>query len=125
MEGYRVAGSLIALTGSLFLFLGALGVWRMPDVYNRMQTGTKSTTLGSILTLFGLGVYQPEWMGQMLILMLFIAVTNPISSHALARAAHHTGVPLTQKSVMDELEEDVPLPTERVLEETLSEGEEQ
>lgn len=125
MEGVRILGSLIALAGSLFLFLGALGVWRMPDVYNRMQTGTKSTTLGSILTLFGLGIYQPEWMGQMVILMLFIAVTNPISSHALARAAHHTGVPLTKKSVMDELDEDEPPQTEPVLEEALFEREEQ
>ncbi|HHM02786.1 MAG TPA: Na+/H+ antiporter subunit G [Caldithrix abyssi] len=106
MEWYRLTGSILSLMGALFLFLGALGVWRMPDVYNRMQTGTKSTTLGSILTLFGLGVYHPQWMGQMLILMLFIAVTNPISSHALARAAHHIGIPLTKKSVVDDLVEE-------------------
>ena len=106
MEILKLFGALIILTGSIFLFLGALGIFRMPDLYNRMQAGTKSTTLGSILTLFGIGVYHTEWMGQMLILIIFIVTTNPISSHALARAAHFVGIPLTKKSITDKLEDE-------------------
>ena len=98
-------GSILTLTGSIFLFLGALGVYRMPDLYNRMQAGTKATTLGTMLTLMGIGVCHTEWIGQILILIIFIAITNPISSHALARAAHFKGIPLTEKSVIDKLKE--------------------
>lgn len=101
----RTAGSIVALAGSVFLFLGALGVLRMPDLYNRMQAGTKATTLGSILTLLGIGVYRIDWLPRMLILIAFIAVTNPLSSHALARAAHFARIPLARGTVVDRLRE--------------------
>jgi multicomponent Na+:H+ antiporter subunit G len=105
MQINTLIGSILTLTGSIFLFLGALGVYRMPDLYNRMQAGTKATTLGTMLTLMGIGVCHTEWIGQILILIIFIAITNPISSHALARAAHFKGIPLTEKSVIDKLKE--------------------
>ncbi|MCK5740951.1 MAG: Na+/H+ antiporter subunit G [Chlorobi bacterium] len=97
-----LAASVITL-GTMFLFFGALGIFRMPDVYNRMQAGTKATTLGTMLTLLGVGLVQPEWIGQMLILIIFVVLTNPISSHALARAAHFAGYPLTKITAVDKL----------------------
>jgi len=106
MEWNALLGSILTLTGSIFLFLGALGIYRMPDLYNRMQAGTKATTLGTMLTLLGIGVCHTEWLGQVLILIMFIALTNPISSHALARAAHFKGIPLTEKSIVDKLKEE-------------------
>jgi multicomponent Na+:H+ antiporter subunit G len=104
----QIIGAVITLVGSMFIFLGALGVVRMPDVYNRMQAGTKATTLGSMLTLIGIGIVLPGWLGKLLLLVVFIIITNPISSHALARAAHHAGIKLTEKSVRDNLKEDYP-----------------
>ncbi len=106
MEIMSLIGSIIALIGSIFLFLGALGVLRMPDLYNRMQAGTKATTLGSIMTLLGIGIYHPDWLPQMIMLILFVAITNPLSSHALARAAHFAGIPLTENTIHDQLAED-------------------
>jgi multicomponent Na+:H+ antiporter subunit G len=53
-----------------------------------MQAGTKATTLGSILFLFGIGIMQPDYLGRVFILVVFIVLTNPVSSNALARAAH-------------------------------------
>jgi len=41
----------------------------------------------------------------MIILIVFIALTNPLSSHALARAAHFRGIPLTRGTVIDRLAE--------------------
>lgn len=105
MEILKLIGAIISLIGALFLFLGALGIVRMPDLYNRMQAGTKATTLGTMLTLFGIGIYHPQWIFQMLILILFVAMTNPISSHALARAAHYFGIPLSKITVSDKLKE--------------------
>lgn len=99
-------GAIITLAGSIFIFLGALGILRMPDVYNRMQTGTKATTLGSMLSLLGLGIATPGWLSKIILLIIFIIITNPLSTHALARAAHHSGVKLTEKTVRDNLTED-------------------
>lgn len=103
----QLIGSVISLVGTVFILIGALGVFRMPDVYNRMQTGTKATTLGSILTLLGIGITLPGWLGKTLLLVIFIIITNPISSHALARAAHNSGIKLTEKSIRDNLKDDM------------------
>ncbi len=105
MTVLETIGGVVALAGSVFLFLGALGIVRMPDLYNRMQAGTKATTLGCLLTLTGLGMYEPSWLPKILLLALFVLLTNPISSHALARAAHRAGVPLAEQSVVDALAE--------------------
>ncbi len=99
-------GSIISIVGAIFLFLGALGILRMPDVYNRMQAGTKATTVGSILSIIGLGMVHTEWLVKLMLLVLFILVTNPISSNVLARAAHLAGIKLTEKSIRDNLKED-------------------
>lgn len=87
----EILGSILMFIGTLFLFLGALGVLRMPDVYNRMQAGTKTTTLGALSSLLGVGIYHPPWIFKTLLIALFIFLTNPVSSHALARAAFNTG----------------------------------
>ncbi len=81
-------GAFISLAGSAFFLLSAIGLLRMPDAFNRMQAGTKATTLGSILFLVGIGVMKPDYMGRVLLLAFFIALNNPVSSNALARAAH-------------------------------------
>ncbi|HBH48924.1 MAG TPA: cation:proton antiporter, partial [Bacteroidales bacterium] len=84
----ELIGALIILIGSVFLFLAAIGLLRMPDFYTRIQAGTKASTLGTILTFIGLAFLVPNWIGKLLVLILFILITNPISSHVLARAAH-------------------------------------
>ena len=104
----ELLGAVITLIGSIFLFLGALGIFRMPDVYNRMQAGTKATTLGSIFFMMGISVghYECGCFGKIIILILFVIFTNPISSNTLARAAHYAGIKLTKISVKDDLEKD-------------------
>ena len=99
-----VIGTIVTGIGTLFLFLGSLGVFRMPDVYNRLQAGTKCTTLGAFLTIIGVGIMKPEWFWRTLAIALFILVTNPISNHALGRASRKSGVPLCDKSVVDKTE---------------------
>ncbi|HER44190.1 MAG TPA: Na+/H+ antiporter subunit G [Candidatus Eisenbacteria bacterium] len=96
-----VFGTIVTVIGAIFLFLGNLGVLRLPDVYNRIQAGTKCTTLGAFLTIVGVGILQPAWFWKTLLIALFVLVTNPISSHAIARASHKSGVPLCDRSVAD------------------------
>ncbi len=74
--------------GAVFLFLGGLGILRMPDFYTRLQAGTKASTLGAMSTIIGIGFMQPEWFIKTLIIVVFIAIANPLSSHALARGSH-------------------------------------
>ncbi|MCB1785621.1 MAG: monovalent cation/H(+) antiporter subunit G [Chromatiaceae bacterium] len=101
----ELLGNLVILGGAVFLFAAGLGVLRMPDSYNRIQTGTKASTLGTILVLIGLCFHHPDWIGKMLLLVFFVLLTNPISSHALARASHSRRIPRSEKTVVDRLEE--------------------
>lgn len=103
MSVLEVVGGIVSIAGGILLFLAALGLIRMPDVYNRMQAGTKATTLGSMLFLVGIAIVKPEWWPKIILLILFIVFTNPISSHALARAAHFVGARMSDRSVKDDL----------------------
>ena len=92
-------GYFFVAVGAAFLFLGSLGILRMPDIYTRLQAGTKASTLGSIGMLLGIGFLQPEWMVKMIIIILFILLTNPISSHAIARGSYKANVKPYTKAV--------------------------
>ncbi len=99
-------GGLLLVAGTAFLLLGGLGLVRMPDVFNRIQAGTKATTLGTLLTLMGIACLQPDWALKLLLIALFILFTNPISSQVLARAAHRSGNALAPQTTVDRLAEE-------------------
>jgi multicomponent Na+:H+ antiporter subunit G len=96
-------GSLLVLLGAVFLFSAGLGILRMPDAYTRIQAGTKASTLGNMLVLTGLAFYHPGWSLKLLMVIYFVLMTNPISSHALARAAHAIRTPMARSTVVDAL----------------------
>ncbi|MCF6356687.1 MAG: monovalent cation/H(+) antiporter subunit G [Draconibacterium sp.] len=105
MEIIKIIGALITLLGSVFLLLGSIGLIRMPDVFTRIQTGTKASTLGTLLSLLGIGIIYFDIAGKIFLLIVFILITNPVSSHMLARAAHYIGVKKADVTVVDELED--------------------
>ncbi len=101
-----ISGGLLLVVGAAFLLLGGLGLVRMPDLFNRIQAGTKATTLGTLLTLAGAACLQPLWGLKLLLIGLFVLFTNPLSSQVLARAAHRMGIEKSQLTVVDHLAED-------------------
>ena len=100
-----IIGALVMGFGGIFLLLGALGILRLPDVYNRLQAGTKCTTLGAFCTIVGVGIAEPGWIFKALIVAVFVLLTNPISAHALARASYKSAVPLSDATVVDKYRE--------------------
>ena len=102
----QVIGSTLVLLGAVLHFSAGLGMLRMPDVYTRMQAGTKASTLGNMLVLAGLAFYHPGWGLKLLISVYFVLMTNPISSHALARAAYGMRIPVAGDTGIDALRDD-------------------
>jgi len=100
-------GAILLVGGTLFLLSGGIGLVRMPDAYNRIQAGTKATTLGTLLVLAGVACLRPDWALKLLLIGLFLLFTNPLSSQVLARAAHRVGVKQAPQTVIDRLEEDL------------------
>ena len=104
----NIAGMIFIGIGLLFDFFGCLGLVRLPDVYNRLQAATKSVTLGTCSIMFGtfLMVGFTATGIKALLCIVFLILTAPVSAHALARAAHISGVKLWEGSVIDKYEED-------------------
>ncbi len=104
----NIIGVIFIGIGVAFDFFGWLGLVRLPDVYNRLQAATKSVTLGTCSIMFGtfLMVGFTATGIKALLCIVFLILTAPVSAHALARAAHISGVKLWEGSVVDKYEED-------------------
>ena len=75
--------------GVFFLFMGAVGLIRFPDFCTRMHAAGKCDTLGSLLLLAGLACYSGVTLAsvKILVIALFIFLTSPTATHAIARVA--------------------------------------
>lgn len=100
----NIIGYIFIIIGVVFYALGGFGVFRMPDVYNRIQAGTKATTLGTFSLLIGVAFLHPAWTLKILLIIAFISISNPIGSSVLSRAAYVSGVKPVECEI-DELAE--------------------
>ncbi|MEX2347923.1 MAG: monovalent cation/H(+) antiporter subunit G [Balneolaceae bacterium] len=80
--------------GIFFLLIGSIGIIRLPDFYSRTHATSKSDTLGMMLVIIGLIIFEGLTInsGKLFLILMFILLANPIGAHALARAALHAGL---------------------------------
>jgi len=95
--------------GVLFSLLGCIGLIRLPDIYNRLQSATKCVTLGTCCIMLSLviryGFNDLGIKGLLAIPVLFF--TSTAGAHALLKGSHLAGFKLWEKSVIDHYEEDM------------------
>lgn len=101
----EVITAVFLLIGSVFMFLAALGIFRMPDLFSRMQTATKAATLGAGAMLAAVGVHfgDTPTVSRVILIVGFVFLTAPVAAHVIARAAYSMGVKLWSGTVVDEL----------------------
>lgn len=87
------------------MLLAAIGVFRMPDLFSRMQTSTKASTLGSGFLLLALSLHFAKLSvtARALAGWAFLLLTAPVAAHLVARAAYLMGIPLWEGTLKDEL----------------------
>ena len=93
-------GSIVLVSlGVFFLLLGAVGILRFPDTYTRMHAAGKCDTLGALLVVSGLAVHHGVSLesAKILFIAVFIFLTSPTATHAIARAARRRELPLWTK----------------------------
>ena len=85
---------LFIFLGLVFMFFGTLGIIRFPDIYTRLQTSSKCDTAGAIALLVGLILKQglDSFSLRILIILVFLLLTNPVATHAIARSAAIRGI---------------------------------
>jgi multicomponent Na+:H+ antiporter subunit G len=88
-----IVGLLLLLAGLAFMALGSIGIVRLPDFFSRTHAASKVDTVGIIVVLLGIAVLEGFTLdaGKVLLAAVFIMLTNPVSAHALARAALFQG----------------------------------
>lgn len=99
--------AVLALVGIGFSVLGAVGVFRLPDVYMRMQAATKSGTFGvAFLTIAAALRFESlADTTQAILIVAFLILTMPVAAHIVGRAAYAARVPMWRNSVIDELQQ--------------------
>ena len=92
----HIASIILVSLGVLFLLLGAIGILRFPDCYTRMHAAGKCDTLGSLLIVSGMAFYHGVSLesAKILFIAVFIFLTSPTATHAIARAALRRDLPL-------------------------------
>ena len=101
-------GAVFVLIGTAFMLISAVGVIKMPDLYLRMSSSTKTSTLGVASMLLGavfffLGDEEVGVLTRTIAIIFFILLTAPVAAHLLGRAGYYNGVPLWDKTKYDDL----------------------
>ena len=84
----------LIVSGSFFVIVGAFGTYRFPDFWSRLHAASITDSAGVILLLIGMGVYSGLTLitFKLLVIGLFLFITGPTSTHAVANAALVSGL---------------------------------
>ena len=84
----------LILSGSFFVVVGAFGTYRFPDFWSRLHAASVTDSAGVILLLIGMGIYSGLTLitFKLFVIGLFLFITGPTSTHAVANAALVSGL---------------------------------
>ena len=87
----QIAVSVLVLAGALIALVGALGLFRLPSYYERVHSPAVIATAGCWCIVLGSVLFTSllsgSLVGHALLIAIFIAVTVPITTIFLMRAA--------------------------------------
>lgn len=100
---------LLIFIGTIFSFLSAIGLIRLPDVYTRSHAASKGTTMGVLFTLVGTFLFflmeEGYFSIRLFLGIFFVFLTAPVAAHVIVRSAYRAKVELAKESVQDDLKE--------------------
>ncbi|SOC44129.1 monovalent cation/H(+) antiporter subunit G [Salinicoccus kekensis] len=103
----EIITSFFVIVGTFFIFVSAIGLIRLRDVYTRTHAGGKSSTLGVMSIMFGAVIFflvtQGDFNFKLILTIIFVLMTAPLAALAVNRSAYRTNVKLDEATSMDEL----------------------
>ncbi|MBW1788710.1 MAG: monovalent cation/H(+) antiporter subunit G [Deltaproteobacteria bacterium] len=90
----------LLLMGLVFFTGGGIGIIRLPDFYTRLHPAGKLDTLGSLLMVTGLALYNMEHFSwetlltslKMLLIVIFVFLSSPTATHSIVDAGVRAGL---------------------------------
>lgn len=91
----------ILIIAWLFIIFGMIAIFTLKNLYTRILTAATIDTVASFLVLFALIFisWRFEYAFRLILLIVFLVITNPISSHVNIRSAYLIGIPLKDSEV--------------------------
>ncbi|MDP2426348.1 MAG: monovalent cation/H(+) antiporter subunit G [Candidatus Izemoplasmatales bacterium] len=89
-----IIGYVLLIFSWIFLLFGMIAIFRLRNIFSRIISATTIDTVAAILVIFALFFFIPSFAYaiRLVLLILFLFITNPISSHVIVRSAHLTGI---------------------------------
>ncbi|MEM5517967.1 monovalent cation/H(+) antiporter subunit G [Henriciella sp. AS95] len=89
-----ILGAFLCLVGAVLAIIGTVGVLRFPDFYTRLHAASIIDTGSATILIVGMALLAPTWLVvfKLAAIWLFLFLTGPTGSHALANAAHTAGL---------------------------------
>ena len=96
----NIAIILFMVAGMFIFTIGVIGVLRFPDFYSRLHAAGKSDSLGAILVIIAVALYNLSDFNlanalvsiKIMLIAVFIFVASPTATHAVTKAAMVIGV---------------------------------
>lgn len=84
----------------IFMFFGVYGIFRFRDFYSRVLISSKVETVGFLTIMAGIMLRTGFGYSTLKILFicLMVIVTNPLSTHAVARSALKSGYKISEEN---------------------------
>lgn len=82
------------MIGVFFGLTGAIGLFRFPDFFTRVHAASVTDSVSAIFILGGLAIHAGFTLitVKLLFILVFLLLTAPTASHALAKSARHGGL---------------------------------
>ncbi|MGE5291111.1 MAG: cation:proton antiporter [Micromonosporaceae bacterium] len=100
-----VAGDALAITGTALIGIAAVGLLRLPDVYNRANAVSKAAALGVACVLLGtlVLILTPASAAILGLAVILQLLTTPFGAYAAARAAYRSRAPFSAGTRREDL----------------------
>ena len=88
----------LIVSGSIFTIIGAVGIFRFPDFWSRLHAASITDSAGVILLLAGMCLHSGLTLVtvKLIVIGIFLFITGPTSTHAVANAALVSGLRPTE-----------------------------
>jgi len=88
----------------LFAVTTTVGLIRFPDVYTRIHASAVVLTISAVMLSFGIAIYVWQFYLSLKILLvgLIFLITNPLATHAIARASYRRQIACPEVRSVDD-----------------------
>lgn len=102
--------AVLLISGALLMLLAGLGLFRMPDLFLRLQAAAKASSLGVgvLMGAAALGLGDVSVVARAALGVAFVFVMTPVATLLIAQAAFRAGLPLWERTHQNDLEEHHP-----------------